>query len=240
MKRRLFLNRSLATGGALLSANALLANPEKWINNLAASNQFELPKLGYAYDALEPYIDAQTMEIHYTKHHAGYVKKLNEAVEKNPALKNKSLEDICKVVSKYDPAVRNNAGGHYNHSMFWKILSKDGGKPSASLEKQINADFGTMDKFKSAFEEAAKTRFGSGWAWLLYDGKKLAITSTPNQDNPIMDDAKIKGTPLVGLDVWEHAYYLKYQNKRPDYVSAFWSVLNWNEVNKNWEKLTKK
>ena len=191
---------------------------------------FELPKLPYAYDALEPHIDARTMEIHHTKHHGTYVSKLNGALEGKPEA-NASLEDVMKNVSKLGTAVRNNGGGHYNHSLFWTILSADGGgKPSGGLASAIDAAFGSFDKFKEEFENAAATRFGSGWAWLIVADGGLKVTSTPNQDNPVMDVAEVKGTPILGLDVWEHAYYLKYQNKRPEYISAFWNVVNWDAV----------
>ena len=191
---------------------------------------FELPKLPYAYDALEPHIDARTMEIHHTKHHGTYVTKLNGALEGKPEA-NASIEDVMKNVSKLGTAVRNNGGGHYNHSLFWTLLSGDGGgKPSGELASAIDAAFGSFDKFKEEFSDAAASRFGSGWAWLIVAGGKLQVTSTPNQDNPLMDVAEVKGTPILGLDVWEHAYYLKYQNKRPDYIAAFWNVVNWDTV----------
>jgi Fe-Mn family superoxide dismutase len=195
---------------------------------------FELPSLPYASDALEPYIDKTTMEIHHGKHHAAYVNNLNAAI-KDTDLENKSLEDIMKSIGSASAAVRNNGGGHYNHSLFWTILSKDSGKPSDELASAIDKTFGSMDKFKEEFAKAGATRFGSGWAWLIVDSAgNLKITSTPNQDNPVMDIAEVKGTPILGLDVWEHAYYLKYQNKRPDYISAFWSVVNWSEVSKRY------
>jgi superoxide dismutase, Fe-Mn family len=197
---------------------------------------FELPKLPYAYDALEPHIDARTMEIHHSKHHGGYVTKLNGALEGKPEA-NSSLEELMKNVGKLGAGVRNNGGGHYNHSLFWPILSGDGGgKPFGELASAIDSAFGSFDKFKEEFENAAATRFGSGWAWLIVADGKLKVTSTPNQDNPLMDVAEVKGTPILGLDVWEHAYYLKYQNKRPDYIAAFWNVVNWDEVAKNYSK----
>ncbi|HLV53906.1 MAG TPA: superoxide dismutase [Cryomorphaceae bacterium] len=196
---------------------------------------FTLPSLPYAHDALEPHIDAKTMEIHHGKHHAGYTNNLNAAIEGTENA-NKSIEEILSKVDKLGPAVRNNGGGFYNHSLFWKILSPNGGgSPSGDLAKAIDSDLGGFDKFKEAFETAAKTQFGSGWAWLLVNKNgKLEVSSTPNQDNPLMPVADVKGTPILGLDVWEHAYYLKYQNRRPDYVSAFWNVVNWDEVAKNY------
>lgn len=193
---------------------------------------FENPKLSYSYDALEPYIDAKTMEIHHTKHHGGYTKKLNNAIEGTP-LENQSIEEILKEVSKHPTAVRNNGGGYYNHKLFWDIMSPDGGgEPSGKLMDAIKKDFGSFDKFKEEFNQAAATRFGSGWAWLINQNGKLVIASTPNQDNPLMDISEIKGTPILGLDVWEHAYYLKYQNRRPEYIDAFWNVVDWNKVEK--------
>lgn len=192
--------------------------------------KFELPKLPYAYDALEPYIDKMTMEIHYTKHHQGYVNKLNSAIEGTP-LESKSLEEILKEASKNPAAVRNNSGGVYNHSLFWTVMKHNGGgSPSGKLADAINAAFGSFEEFKSKFTNAAATRFGSGWAWLIVKDNKLLVTSTPNQDNPLMDVTEEKGTPILGLDVWEHAYYLKYQNRRPEYIENWWKVVNWDEV----------
>lgn len=192
---------------------------------------FQLPDLPYSPSALEPHIDAKTMEIHHDKHHGGYVTKLNGAVEGKPEA-DLSIEDLMKKVGSLSTAVRNNGGGHYNHSLFWTMLSPDGGgKPGGDLASAIDSAFGSFDKFKEEFNNAAATRFGSGWAWLIVDGSgQLKVTSTPNQDNPVMDVAEVKGTPILGLDVWEHAYYLKYQNKRPDYIAAFWNVVNWNRV----------
>lgn len=192
---------------------------------------FELPKLAYAYNALEPHIDARTMEIHYTKHHQAYVTNLNNAIAGTDAEK-LSIEDICNSISKYPAAVRNNGGGHYNHSLFWTLMKQGGGgSPSGKLADAINAAFGNFEEFKNKFNNAGITRFGSGWAWLIVGAdKKLAICSTPNQDNPLMDLAETKGNPLIGLDVWEHAYYLNYQNRRPDYINAWWNVINWDEV----------
>ncbi len=194
---------------------------------------FELPKLDYAYDALEPNIDARTMEIHHTKHHGGYTSKLNAAIE-GTELEGKTIEDILAGISGHSIGVRNNGGGYYNHNLFWKVMSPNGGGlPSGDLFLAIEKNFGSFDAFKDEFSKAAATRFGSGWAWLVKkDDGSLVVSSTPNQDNPLMDIAEVKGTPILGLDVWEHAYYLKYQNLRPDYISAFWNVINWDEVSK--------
>ncbi|BCU82804.1 superoxide dismutase [Polycladomyces abyssicola] len=197
----------------------------------------ELPALPYAHDALEPYIDAQTMEIHHGRHHATYVNNLNAALEGHTALAEKSIEDLLRNIDQVPEsirtAVRNNGGGHANHSLFWQIMSPNGGgEPSGELANAINQAFGSFDRFKEEFTKAATTRFGSGWAWLVVkkDGS-LAVTSTPNQDSPLMDG----DTPILGLDVWEHAYYLKYQNKRPEYIKAFWNVVNWDEVAKRYQ-----
>ncbi|WP_109302134.1 superoxide dismutase [Aquimarina sp. AU474] len=192
---------------------------------------FELPKLNYAFDALEPHIDARTMEIHHDKHHAGYTNKLNAAIE-GTDLDGKTIENILINLDMSNNAVRNNGGGYYNHSLFWDIMSPNGGgKPSGDLADAINAAYGSFDAFKDAFSKAAGTRFGSGWAWLcVHQGGKVEICSTPNQDNPLMPGIGCGGLPILGLDVWEHAYYLNYQNRRPDYVSAFFNVIDWNEV----------
>ena len=190
---------------------------------------FQLPQLPYKFDALEPYFDAKTMEIHYTKHHQTYVDNLNKSLIGSTAAE-LSLTDIIKSVSTYGPAVRNNGGGHFNHSLFWTLLTPNNDTtPAGALLKAIEESFGSIAEFKNQFAAAATTRFGSGWAWLIIadDTKKLTITSTPNQDNPLMDIAEVKGTPILALDVWEHAYYLNYQNKRADYITAFWNVLNW-------------
>lgn len=194
---------------------------------------FELPKLPYAFDALEPHIDARTMEIHHGKHHQAYVTNLNNAIAGSDAEK-MSIEDICKNISKFPVAVRNNGGGHFNHSLFWSIMKPGGGgTPSGALGDAIVSTFGTFDEFKSKMNAAGAGRFGSGWAWLIVGGDgKLAISSTPNQDNPLMDIAEVKGKPILGIDVWEHAYYLHYQNRRPDYLAAWWNVVNWEEVAK--------
>jgi Fe-Mn family superoxide dismutase len=188
-----------------------------------------LPPLGYAFDALEPYIDAQTMQIHHDKHHQAYVDNLNKALEGADS-GTKTLEELMADISSYAPAVRNNGGGHYNHSLFWTILGANGGQPSGELATAINDAFGSLDALKQKLSTAGATRFGSGWAWLLVSDGKLVVSSTPNQDNPLMDVAEVKGHPILGIDVWEHAYYLKYQNKRPDYLAAIWNVINWDAV----------
>lgn len=196
---------------------------------------FELPKLSYAYDALEPLIDARTMEIHHSKHHAAYTSKLNDAVN-GTELEGKSIEELLANVSKHSTAVRNNGGGFYNHNLYWEIMAPGGAsQPEGDLLKAITDSLGSVDKFKEAFANAAATRFGSGWAWLVKQGDSLVVSSTPNQDNPLMDVADVKGTPILGIDVWEHAYYLKYQNKRPDYIEAFSKVINWDEVAKRFK-----
>ncbi len=197
---------------------------------------FTLPALPYAHDALEPTIDTLTMQIHHGKHHQAYVDNLNKAIAGTPN-ENKSLEELVANAGAISPAVRNNGGGHWNHSFFWESLApKAGGKPSGKLAEAIDAAFGSFDEFKSKFNAAGAGRFGSGWAWLIVKDGKLEISSTPNQDNPLMDVAEVKGTPLLGVDVWEHAYYLKYQNKRPDYLGAIWDVINWKKVEERFEK----
>lgn len=202
--------------------------------------KFNLPELPYSYDALAPHIDAETMEIHHSKHHQGYTNKLNAALEDGD-YDGIKLEDLLARVSSLSPAIRNNGGGFYNHSLFWTILSPEGGgKPSGALAEAIEASYGSFEAFKQEFEKAAATQFGSGWAWLIVDKEnKVKVTATPNQDNPLMDVAEEKGTPILGLDVWEHAYYLNYQNKRPDYISAFWNIVNWTEVEKRFSAAKK-
>jgi Fe-Mn family superoxide dismutase len=201
---------------------------------------FELPKLNYAFNALEPHIDARTMEIHHGKHHQAYVTNLNNALPGSGA-ETLSIEEICKNISKYSMAIRNNGGGHYNHTLFWEIMAPNaGGMPTGELAKAIETDLGGFEKFKTDFATAGATRFGSGWAWLsVKEDGKLCVCSTPNQDNPLMDVVDCKGTPIMGMDVWEHAYYLHYQNRRPDYISAFFNVINWNKVNENYLKAKK-
>lgn len=201
---------------------------------------YELPQLPYAYDALEPHIDTRTMEIHHTKHHQAYVDNANKALEGTEfaALPVEELiQKLDAVPADKKGALRNNAGGHANHSLFWQVMGQGkGGQPTGELMDAINAAFGSFDAFKEKFEDAAKTRFGSGWAWLVVQGGKLAVVSTANQDNPLMGEpvAGVSGTPILGVDVWEHAYYLNYQNKRPDYLKAFWNVVNWDEVAKRY------
>ena len=197
---------------------------------------FQLPKLPYAYDALEPYIDARTMEIHHSKHHNGYTTNLNNAIA-GTDLEGKSIESILSGLDMNQTAVRNNGGGFYNHNLFWTMMSPNGGgTPTGELAKAIDANFGSFDAFKNTFSQAAATRFGSGWAWLcVHKGGKLEVCSTANQDNPLMPGIGCAGTPILGLDVWEHAYYLNYQNRRPDYISAFYHVINWAEVSKRYD-----
>jgi Fe-Mn family superoxide dismutase len=194
---------------------------------------FTLPPLPYAYDALEPAIDKETMTFHHDKHHQAYVDNLNKAVDADAALQGKSLEELFAVISTAPRAVRNNGGGHWNHALFWELLAPagQGGVPSAELAAAIDRDLGGLDKFKEDFNAAGAGQFGSGWAWLIVQDGKLKVTSTPNQDNPLMDVAEQKGAVVLGADVWEHAYYLKYQNRRPDYLKAFWTVVNWNKAN---------
>ncbi len=196
---------------------------------------FTLPALPYAKEALEPNIDAQTMEIHHDKHHQAYVDNLNKAIDGTDNAE-KSLEDLVKNAGSISPAVRNNGGGHWNHSFFWEVIGPNGGgEPKGALADAINSAFGSLDALKEKMNTAGATRFGSGWAWLIVKDGKLEVTSTPNQDNPLMDVAEVKGTPILGVDVWEHAYYLKYQNRRPEYLKAFWNVVNWNKVAENFE-----
>jgi len=197
---------------------------------------FTLPSLPYAPEALEPHIDSQTMQIHHGKHHQAYVDNLNKAIA-GTEHENKSLEELVASAGKISAAVRNNGGGHWNHSFFWEILAPNaGGKPSGNLADAINSAFGSFEAFQEKFNAAGTTRFGSGWAWLIVKDGKLEVTSTPNQDNPLMDVAEVKGKPILGVDVWEHAYYLKYQNKRPDYLKAIWNVINWKKVQEHFSQ----
>lgn len=225
----------LATLAILISILAFVNKNEKAMTQNENAAEFKFPVLPYAYNALEPYIDAQTMEIHYDRHHRAYYNNFLAAIKGTPAEK-MTLEEIFARVSEFSDAIRNNGGGYYNHMLFWNNMSPDGGKPSASLARAIDEEFGSFEKFRELFSNAAKTRFGSGWAWLVVTPEgKLSVGSTPNQDNPLMSISAIKGTPVLALDVWEHAYYLKYQNKRPDYVEAFWNVVNWKDVSARYE-----
>ncbi|HEX3009990.1 MAG TPA: superoxide dismutase [Bacteroidales bacterium] len=233
MDKRSFIKTSaiLGAGGLILpnfpvNATGVSADDATFVQN----------KLGYAFNALEPNIDATTMEIHYGKHHAAYTKTLNSLVKENN-VQEKDIVKIFKTVSKLPAGIRNNGGGFYNHNLFWEIMGPNaGGEPSGALAKAITSDLGSFAKFKEDFSKAASTRFGSGWAWLIVKNRKLAISSTPNQDNPLMDVAEEKGTPIFAIDVWEHAYYLKYQNRRADYIGAFWNVVDWKKVEENYSK----
>ena len=232
MDKRTFLKTSFLLGTGALIAGPAMARKEI----LSSDNEFKQTPLAYGYNALEPYIDAQTMELHYSKHHAGYTSKFNVAI-KDEGLEDIKLKEIFKNVSKYSSAIRNNGGGYYNHNLFWKVMSPNaGGEPSGKLASQITKDFGSFASFREAFSKAAGTVFGSGWAWLIMQDGKLKVTQTPNQDNPLMDVAAEKGKPILAIDVWEHAYYLKYQNRRPEYIENFWKVVNWKQVEKMFEK----
>jgi superoxide dismutase, Fe-Mn family len=238
MQRRKFI--AALSSIPAISVIGKVENQLNKINNHIRSNnkmaKFELPQLPYSYDALEPYIDKMTMEIHHTKHHNAYVTNLNKAVE-GTELDGKSLEEMFKMISKVPVAVRNNGGGHWNHSLFWTLMKQNGGgNPTGKVADAITSAFGSFDEFKNKFNTAATTRFGSGWAWLLVQDGKLVVSSTPNQDNPLMDVADVKGTPILCLDVWEHAYYLKYQNRRPEYIDNWWNVVNWDKVNELFSK----
>jgi Fe-Mn family superoxide dismutase len=235
--RRDFIKKSaLLSVGALVGCKVVSTDSQTAAATATATSPviggFTLPTLPYSFDALEPHIDKMTMEIHHGKHHKAYVDNLNKALTELKSTAD-NLEEICKNISSYNTAVRNNAGGHYNHSLFWNLMSpKGGGEPNGKILEVINTNFTSFEEFKKKFNEAGTKRFGSGWAWLVKksDGT-FEITSTPNQDNPLMDVADVKGTPIMGIDVWEHAYYLKYQNKRADYLAAWWNVVNWEEVN---------
>lgn len=227
------MNRNNFLKSILVGAFASKLDVSQAKSFILPADTFTLPELPYKYTDLEPNIDAMTMEIHHSRHHQGYVNNLNKAVSENSSAAGKSLESLVKNISKYNTAIRNNGGGHWNHSFFWKILSPKATTPSDKLQSMIVRDFGSLDKMQTEFNAAAGSRFGSGWAWVILQNGKLKICSTPNQDNPLMDIAEQKGTPVLGIDVWEHAYYLKYQNKRADYVKAFWNLVNWEQVEKN-------
>lgn len=234
--RREFLKTASMAAFASLGTSMIMGNATaRAAENLVPHTpEFTLPPLPYAYDALEPHIDKMTMEIHHTKHHQAYVTNLNKALSETTLHAN-SLEEILSKVSGLSPAIRNNGGGHWNHSFFWKLMKPNGGgAPAGKVAEAINQAFGSFADFQKQFNEAAMKRFGSGWAWLLVNGDgKLQIASTPNQDNPLMDVSDTKGKPVLGIDVWEHAYYLKYQNKRADYVGAWWNLINWDQVAAN-------
>ena len=238
MNRSGFLQKTLGLVGAgLFFPSIIKASSQSLLDEkIVEKAPFSLPSLSYDYKALEPAIDALTMEIHHTRHHKAYVDNLNKAVQQTE-WEQKSLEEILGAISKAPVAIRNNGGGHWNHSFFWKVIGPaTGSKPSKELSDQIVKDFGSLDNLKTEFNKAAMSRFGSGWAWLIYKEGKFHITSTANQDNPLMDIAEVKGTPILALDVWEHAYYLKYQNKRADYVNAFWTIINWDFVSSQFIK----
>ncbi|WP_304516848.1 superoxide dismutase [Cecembia rubra] len=253
VSRRIFLGQSTKVslavgigssvlGSAFLSACAGEKSSEgKEAGKILLSTGFEQMPLAYAFDALEPHIDAMTMEIHYTKHAAAYAKNMAEAASEEGVDVSRPLEEVLMNISQYSTKMRNNGGGHYNHELFWKTMSPNGGgQPGGDLAEAINGAFGSFEEFQKQFEDAAKGRFGSGWGWLVLDKNNLLkIGSTPNQDNPLMDVSDLQGIPLLGIDVWEHAYYLNYQNRRPDYVSAFWNVVNWAEVENRYETLMK-
>jgi Fe-Mn family superoxide dismutase len=233
--RRDFVIKSGKAGLGLYFGSGVLASSAAAaakVHSPKFDTGFQQTPLPYAYNALDAAIDATTMEIHYTKHAAGYATNLQNAAKKEGIDMTKPVEDVLRNVSKYSTAVRNNGGGHYNHELFWKSMAPNGaGKPSGPLASAIDSSFGSFETFKTQFSDAGKNRFGSGWAWLIVDSdKKLRIGSTPNQDNPLMDISELKGFPLLGLDVWEHAYYLRYQNKRPDYIANWWKVVNWNFI----------
>jgi superoxide dismutase, Fe-Mn family len=230
MNKRTFLKNGLAFGAGIIVAPGIAGNSLTGKIKDPSSPAFDQIKLPYAYNALEPYIDAATMELHYSKHHAGYAANFKKALESD-GLTSKSLKEIFGSVSKHSAAIRNHGGGTFNHNLFWQVMKPGGGgEPKGALKTAIDSSFGSFSAFREQFSARASTVFGSGWAWLIVQDGKLKITSTPNQDNPLMDVAQDRGIPILGLDVWEHAYYLKYQNRRADYINAFWSVVNWDHV----------
>jgi len=240
MDKRTFLKRTALLGVAGMAATSGFAGkilkplPRRFAG--FQGERFLLPELPYAYNALEPYIDAMTMEIHHSKHHAAYTANFNKAIA-GTEYADWAIKDMFAKISTLPVAIRNNGGGYFNHKLFWKVMSPTGGgQPQGDLMDAINSNFGSFDKFKETFSDAAATRFGAGWAWLVVSGNELKICSTPNQDNPLMDIAEVQGTPILTLDVWEHAYYLKYQNRRTDYIAAFWNVINWDLVAEKFSK----
>lgn len=241
MERRKFMKSIGLSAAALYIGNNAIAAEGKYMptSTSEVAPALIFPPLPYSYDALEPYIDARTMEIHYDRHHRAYFNNLVNSIKGTP-MESMGIEEILKTVSSHGDAIRNNGGGYYNHTFFWNNLAKGTTVPSDQLKAAINNAFGSFDKFKESFSNAAKTRFGSGWAWLYLNSEKsLSVSNTPNQDNPLMDLSLVKGTPLMTLDVWEHAYYLKYQNKRADYIDAFWNVINWEEVSRRYSEAVK-
>ena len=242
MDKRNFIKTAAFGLGGFIALNSLDMNKKltRKLFRRKRNTEFKLPELPYAYDALEPYIDAETMHLHHDKHHAGYTAKFNAAV-KEAGIEGKNDREILLEISKYPLSVRNNGGGYFNHKLFWRVLSPaGGGMPKGKLFEDIESEFGSFDEFKNKFSAAAKTLFGSGWVWLiLTDDKKLLITATQNQDSPVMDIAEVKGRPLLLIDIWEHAYYLKYQNRRSDYVDAFWNIVNWEFIGKKYDILMK-
>ncbi len=240
MDKRTFLKTGAVSLGGIFATSLL--GKTGYANSILKQDElfeFKLPELPYKYDALEPYIDARTMEIHHSKHHAGYTAKFNAAV-KEAGITTKNARNILSEVSKYPLSVRNNGGGFVNHRLFWKVLSPNGGGiPKGNLLDAINRDFSSFENFKNIFSSAAKTLFGSGWAWLILSDGKLKVTTTSNQDSPIMDIAEVKGRPLLLIDVWEHAYYLKYTNRRAEYINAFWNVVNWEFISQKYDKILK-
>jgi superoxide dismutase, Fe-Mn family len=232
MNKRTFLKNGLSLGAGILIAPSIAANSFTNTIKEPSLNSIDQIKLPYGYDALEPYIDAATMELHYSKHHAAYAANFKKAIDSEGAT-GKTAKEIFASMSKYSSAMRNHGGGTYNHNLFWQVMKpKGGGEPTGELKKAIEKDFGSFSAFKEQFAAKASTVFGSGWAWLIVQDGKLKVTSTPNQDNPLMDVAQEKGQPILAIDVWEHAYYLKYQNRRADYISSFWNVVNWDHVSK--------
>lgn len=239
--RRKFIIDSARAGAALYVGSTILSSCSSGakVSSSKYNTVFQQEPLPYSYNALSDAIDGTTMEIHYTKHAASYASNLQAAAKDENVNTKESLEEVLRKISKYSTKMRNNGGGHYNHELFWKVMSPGGGNnPSGKLADAINSSFGSLESFKTQFSDAGKNRFGSGWAWLVVDNdKKLRIGSTPNQDNPLMDVAEIKGFPILGLDVWEHAYYLRYQNKRPDYITNWWKVVNWKYVQDRYESV---